>query len=61
MEEALELIDELIEDYECKANIDMDITVKSPEKAYLYALQDVRDEILVRITAKKIYNSRCKV
>ena len=45
MEEALKLVEGLIEKHKRKVEIDRDITVQNQDKGYRYALEDVRDEI----------------
>ena len=54
MEEALKLVEQLIEDHKRKVTLDSDITIQSQDKGYRYALEDVRDEIKAMITMKVI-------
>lgn len=54
MEEALKLVEELIEEHRRKVTINTDITVQSQDKGYRYALEDVRDEIKSRLIYKTV-------
>lgn len=55
MDQILKMVEDKIEEHKRKYKIDYDITVKCQYKGYLYALEDIRDEIKLMITAKK-YN-----